>query len=85
MGVQDIIGLLILVGVFGLGGWFLMTRAAFIKEAKSELKLKVTWPGMMEVRNTTIVVLVVTAIFAVYLYIVDKILLKLLGLILKAT
>ena len=54
----------------------------FIKEVKNELK-KVTWPGRKEVINSTIVVLIATAIITIFLYLVDVGLSRLVGIIIK--
>lgn len=54
----------------------------FIKEVKNELK-KVTWPGRKEVVNSTIVVLIATAILTIFLYLVDVGLSRLVGIIIK--
>lgn len=51
------------------GGWFTRLRR-FIPEVKSELA-RVTWPTRREVWATTLVVVVVSALFGVYLYAVD--------------
>ncbi|MCJ7579723.1 MAG: preprotein translocase subunit SecE [Candidatus Aminicenantes bacterium] len=42
----------------------------FLREVKAEVK-KVTWPSKNEVYSTTIVVLIATAFFGVYLYLLD--------------
>jgi preprotein translocase subunit SecE len=44
----------------------------FLKEARAEVK-KVTWPSRNEVYSTTIVVILATIFFGVYLYIMDLI------------
>ena len=54
----------------------------FLKEVKIELK-KVTWPNRKEVINSTIVVLIATAIITTFLYIVDVGLSRIVGLIIK--
>jgi preprotein translocase subunit SecE len=54
----------------------------FLKEVKNELK-KVTWPGRKEVINSTIVVLIATAILTIFLYLVDVGLSRLVGIIIK--
>jgi len=54
----------------------------FMKEVKFELK-KVTWPGRREVINSTIVVLIATAIITIFLYLVDVGLSRMVGLIIK--
>ena len=47
----------------------------FLKDVRLELR-KVTWPTRPDVVQTTGVVLVVTLIFAVFLYVVDIVLSK---------
>ena len=54
----------------------------FLKEVKYELK-KITWPGRKEVTNSTIVVLIATAIITFFLYLVDVGLSRIVGLIIK--
>ena len=54
----------------------------FLKEVKFELR-KVTWPGRREVINSTIVVLIATAIITIFLYLVDVGLSRMVGLIIK--
>jgi len=46
--------------------WWFTTRD-FFRDTNAEMK-KVTWPGKNEVVGTTVVVLVATVIFAVYLW-----------------
>ena len=46
--------------------WWLTTRD-FFRETNAEMK-KVTWPNRNEVVGTTVVVLVATVVFAVYLW-----------------
>jgi preprotein translocase subunit SecE len=48
---------------------------AFVSETRSELK-KVTFPSRDEVVATTIVVLIASVIFAVYLWVSDIVILK---------
>ena len=43
---------------------------SFFSEVRSELK-KVTWPGLQEVRSTTIVVIATTFFFGFYLWGLD--------------
>jgi preprotein translocase subunit SecE len=45
----------------------------FLVEARTELR-KTTWPDWKEVRGTTVVVIVTSVIFAVFLWAVDLIL-----------
>lgn len=48
------------------------TRARkYIHEVRAELKL-VVWPSAIDVRSTTLVVIMTTAIFAFFLWMVDK-------------
>ena len=42
----------------------------FVKEVRTELR-KATWPSAKEVRGTTVVVVVTSVIFAVFLWLVD--------------
>ena len=51
--------------------WWLATRD-FYRETNSEMR-KVTWPGRNEVVGTTVVVLIATVIFAVYLWGADQV------------
>jgi preprotein translocase subunit SecE len=46
--------------------WWFNTRD-FFRETNAEMK-KVTWPGRSEVVNTTVVVIIATVVFAVYLW-----------------
>lgn len=55
----------------------------FLTEVRTELK-RTTWPNRTEVRNTTLVVLVTTFIFAAFLGVVDLILSDLLKRIFSA-
>ncbi len=54
--------------------WWLTTRD-FFRETSAEMK-KVTWPGKNEVVGTTVVVLVATFVFALYLWGCDVIFYK---------
>ena len=42
----------------------------FLREVRAELK-KVTWPSRSEVQSTTIVVIVCTIFFGIYLFFMD--------------
>jgi preprotein translocase subunit SecE len=44
----------------------------FLQEVRAEMKL-VVWPSWAEVRSTTLVVIMTTIIFAVFLWMADKI------------
>jgi len=54
--------------------WWLNTRE-FFRDTSAEMK-KVTWPNRNEVVGTTVVVLVATVIFAVYLWGCDQVFFK---------
>jgi preprotein translocase subunit SecE len=49
--------------------WYKRLRN-FIKDVRAEVK-KVTWPGKNEVYSTTIVVIIATLFFGIYLYALD--------------
>jgi preprotein translocase subunit SecE len=51
------------------GNWFERTRL-FLSEVRNELK-RVTWPSNKEVYATTVVVILVSIFFGVYLWILD--------------
>jgi preprotein translocase subunit SecE len=50
--------------------WVSATKE-FWQDTSSEMK-KVTWPARQEIVNTTLVVLVTTIVFAVFLWICDQ-------------
>jgi preprotein translocase subunit SecE len=52
-----------------VGGWFTRARA-FLMEVRGELG-RVTWPSGREVRATTLVVILFSTLFGVYLYVID--------------
>jgi len=52
-----------------IGGWFTRGRR-FLTDVRAELRL-VTWPTRREVWATTIVVILVSLFFGIYLYVVD--------------
>jgi len=54
----------------------------YFKDAWSELK-KVTWPSRKELISSTLTVLVVVVVFAVFLGVIDLILTALIGLYIK--
>jgi preprotein translocase subunit SecE len=43
----------------------------FLQEVRAEMKL-VVWPSRQDVRSTTLVVILTTAIFAVFLWLVER-------------
>jgi preprotein translocase subunit SecE len=51
------------------GNWFERTRL-FLSEVRNELK-RVTWPNNKEVYATTVVVILVSIFFGVYLWVLD--------------
>lgn len=57
-----------------------MRFGKFLREARAELR-KVTWPNRKELINYTAVVIVATAISAVFLGVVDLVFSQLLGLL----
>ena len=56
------------------GGYFERGRL-FLSEVRNELK-RVTWPTQKEVYATTVVVIIVSIFFGLYLFALDAILLK---------
>jgi preprotein translocase subunit SecE len=52
-----------------IGSWFTRGRR-FLSDVRAELRL-VTWPTRREVWATTIVVILVSLLFGIYLYLVD--------------
>ena len=57
----------------GLGGRFERARL-FLSEVRNELK-RVTWPSQKEVYATTVVVILTSVFFGIYLFALDQILL----------
>ena len=53
----------------GVKGWWDNTRT-FIAEVRNETK-RVTWPSRAEVYATTVVVILVSIFFGVYLFVLD--------------
>lgn len=43
----------------------------FLRDVRAEMK-RVSWPTLLEVRNTTIITLVAVVFFAIYLFLVDQ-------------
>ena len=54
--------------------WWTRARA-FLIEVRSELK-RTSWPTWLEVRGTTTVVIVTVFVFALFLWVVDTVLFK---------
>lgn len=59
-----------------------MDLLAYLRESREELK-KVTWPTRPEVTRLTVVVFLVSLVTAVYLSVLDSLLVKLIQLFLK--
>ena len=53
-----------------VGQWPTQTKNYF-EELKQEMR-RVTWPGLKEVQNTTIITVIAVIFFAVYLFAVDQ-------------
>ena len=53
------------------GNWFSRSRR-FLSEVRNEMK-RVTWPGRKEVYATTVVVILVSTFFGLYLWGVDMV------------
>ena len=49
----------------------------FVKDSWEEVRFKVTWPTRDEVKGTTLIVLVTTLVFALYLGVVDLVMFNL--------
>ena len=65
----------------GVGGRLEQARL-FLSEVRNELK-RVTWPSQKEVYATTVVVIVTSVFFGLYLFALDSILLSLFQWILR--
>jgi preprotein translocase subunit SecE len=59
-------------GPGGMGGWF-DTARGFLTEVRNEMK-RVTWPSRKEVYATTLVVILTSAFFGLYLFGIDLVL-----------
>ncbi len=75
-----IVLLVVVAGLVGLGFWLVKVghwakSLVFFGEVRSEMK-KVTFPPKDEVVATTIVVIVASVIFAVYLWVADLLILQ---------
>jgi preprotein translocase subunit SecE len=60
-----------------LGGWWSNLRE-FLSEVRNEMK-RVTWPSRREVYATTVVVILTSIFFGVYLWGVDMVLNRIVG------
>jgi preprotein translocase subunit SecE len=53
----------------GIRGWWQNSRT-FLTEVRNEMK-RVTWPSRTEVYATTLVVILTSAFFGIYLWVID--------------
>ena len=51
----------------------LMRLTSYLKETSQEMK-RVSWPGLSELRESTIVVLVTVTVITIFMFAVDKVL-----------
>ena len=58
----------------------LQRATKFLGDVRTEMS-KVSWPSWPQLKGQTIIVIVVAIIFAVYIFVIDHILSRLLGLI----
>jgi preprotein translocase subunit SecE len=58
-------------GVAGPRAGFFERTAQFLRDVRAEMR-RVSWPTANEVKNTTIITLVAVIFFAVYLFLVDQ-------------
>jgi preprotein translocase subunit SecE len=58
-------------GVSGPRAGFFERTSQFLRDVRAEMR-RVSWPTMNEVKNTTIITLVAVIFFAVYLFLVDQ-------------
>ena len=61
--------------VRGAAGGRIERARLFLSEVRNELK-RVTWPSQREVYATTVVVILTSAFFGLYLFVLDQILLN---------
>ena len=66
----------------GIKGWWDNTRT-FVTEVRNETR-RVTWPSRKEVYATTLVVILTSIFFGVYLYGVDLLVSKIMGAIFRS-
>jgi preprotein translocase subunit SecE len=58
-------------GVSGARAGFFERTAQFLRDVRAEMR-RVSWPTPNEVKNTTIITIVAVIFFAVYLFLVDQ-------------
>jgi preprotein translocase subunit SecE len=58
-------------GLTGSRAGFFARTSQFLTDVRAEMR-RVSWPSFIDVRNTTIIVLVAVIFFAIYLFLVDR-------------
>jgi preprotein translocase subunit SecE len=58
-------------GVSGPRAGFFERTAQFVRDVRAEMR-RVSWPTANEVKNTTIITIIAVIFFAVYLFLVDQ-------------
>ena len=58
-------------GVSGARAGFFERTAQFLRDVRAEMR-RVSWPTANEVKNTTIITIIAVIFFAVYLFLVDQ-------------
>ena len=58
-------------GVSGARAGFFERTAQFVRDVRAEMR-RVSWPTANEVKNTTIITVIAVIFFAVYLFLVDQ-------------
>lgn len=58
-------------GVSGPRAGFFERAAQFVRDVRAEMR-RVSWPTANEVKNTTIITIIAVIFFAVYLFVVDQ-------------
>jgi preprotein translocase subunit SecE len=58
-------------GIHGARAGFFERTAQFVRDVRAEMR-RVSWPTMNEVKNTTIITIIAVIFFAVYLFLVDQ-------------
>lgn len=59
-------------GLAGPRTGFFQRTAQFLRDTRAEMR-RVSWPTLIEVRNTTIITLIAVIFFALYLFGVDRV------------
>ena len=58
-------------GVSGARAGFFERTAQFVRDVRAEMR-RVSWPTANEVKNTTIITVIAVIFFAIYLFLVDQ-------------